>query len=225
MTAEIASFTIMFREALEAALVISIISTYLSKIGRKEQIKYLWYGSIIAIVASIALGGTILVVYSTLSGIAEEIFEGVTSLIAAGVLTFMIIWMAKNARGLKHEIQQRIDVTLTGRQIFGIASLAFIVVFREGLETVLWDRQELPAESLRISAVGHDIKLDDDRLLGLARPFDASGPAAQIDGAALGEPVGDVGSRLYLQIASYPPGTYHAPHDDVVRQGFGLAAG
>lgn len=56
-TAEIASFTIMFREALEAALVISIISTYLAKIGRKEQIKYLWYGSIIAIVASIILGG------------------------------------------------------------------------------------------------------------------------------------------------------------------------
>jgi len=138
LTAEIASFTIMFREALEAALVISIISTYLAKIGRKEQIKYLWYGTIIAIVASLALGGSILVIYSTLSGIAEEIFEGVTSLIAAGVLTFMIVWMAKNAKSLKKEIQQRIDSTLTGRQIFGIASLAFIVVFREGLETVLF---------------------------------------------------------------------------------------
>jgi len=138
LTAEIAAFTIMFREALEAALVISIISTYLAKIGRKEQIKYLWYGTIIAIVASLALGGSILVIYSTLSGIAEEIFEGVTSLIAAGVLTFMIVWMAKNAKSLKKEIQQRIDSTLTGRQIFGIASLAFIVVFREGLETVLF---------------------------------------------------------------------------------------
>lgn len=80
----------------------------------------------------------ILVIYSTLSGIAEEIFEGVTSLIAAGVLTFMIVWTAKNARSLKNEIQQRIDLTLTGRQMFGIASLAFIIVFREGLETVLF---------------------------------------------------------------------------------------
>ena len=138
MAAELASFIIMFREALEAALVISIIATYLVKIGKREQLKYLWYGSIIAVAASISLGVGILAVYSTLAGTAEEIFEGVTSLIAAGVLTFMIVWMAKNARSLKSELEQKIDVKITGGQIFGMATLAFIVVFREGLETVLF---------------------------------------------------------------------------------------
>ncbi len=138
MAVELASFTIMFREALEAALVISIISTYLVKTGNREQLKYLWYGSIIAVVASISLGAGILAVYSSLSGIAEEIFEGVTSLFAAGVLTFMIVWMAKNTRSLKSQLEQKIHMTITSGQMFGIAIIAFIVVFREGLETVLF---------------------------------------------------------------------------------------
>ncbi len=138
MAAELASFTIMFREALEAALVISIIATYLVKIGKRDQLKYLWYGSIIAVAASIFIGGVILAVYSTLSGIAEQTFEGVTSLIAAGVLTFMIVWMAKNARSIKSELEEKIHVKITSGQMFGIVTLAFIVVFREGLETVLF---------------------------------------------------------------------------------------
>lgn len=77
-------------------------------------------------------------VYGGLSGIATATFEGVASLTATVVLTYMIFWMAKNAQKIRGELEQRIEIAITKGQMFGIASLAFISVFREGLETVLF---------------------------------------------------------------------------------------
>jgi len=50
----------------------------------------------------------------------------------------MIFWMAKNAQKIKGELQQKIDIAITQGQLFGIVTLAFVAVFREGLETVLF---------------------------------------------------------------------------------------
>ena len=54
------------------------------------------------------------------------------------VLTYMIFWMSRNARKIKSELQEKIDVAVTTGYLFGITALAFIAVFREGLETVLF---------------------------------------------------------------------------------------
>ncbi len=132
------SFLIAFREALEAALIVVIIAAYLKKIGKVKLNRYLYFGAGVAIVASIILGAVVQVIYGQLSGVTEKMFEGVASLTATAVLTYMIFWMSGHAQKIKGELQKKIDIAITREQLFGIATLAFVAVFREGLETVLF---------------------------------------------------------------------------------------
>jgi len=132
------SFLIAFRESLEAALIIVIMAVYLRKMGKANLNRYLYLGTGVAISASVILAGFVQVVYGGLAGIAAEIFEGTASLAATVVLTYMIFWMSEHAKKIKGELQERIDVAITKGQLFGIATLAFVAVFREGLETVLF---------------------------------------------------------------------------------------
>ncbi|MFQ6087745.1 MAG: FTR1 family protein [Candidatus Methanofastidiosia archaeon] len=134
----LASFLITFREALEAFLIIGIIAAYLEKIGRRDLRKYLYLGVGTATLASLVLAFVFLKVYSGLEGRSEKLFEGFASLAASVVLTYMIFWMAESSKKLKGEIQEKIDFSITRGQLLGIAILAFIVVFREGVETVLF---------------------------------------------------------------------------------------
>jgi high-affinity iron transporter len=134
----IASFVIVFREALEAALIVSIIIAYLVKIGRRDLSKYLYLGAGLAMLVSLLLGGAVLVVYGSLPPGGTTIFEAAASVTAAAVLTYMILWMAQNARNIRGALQERIDTAVTTGTVLGIATLAFVSVFREGLETVLF---------------------------------------------------------------------------------------
>lgn len=134
----ITSFIITFREALEAALIVSIIIAYLGKIGRRDINKFLYLGTGLGVFGSILLGSLILSVYGGLPSGADKIFEGVASVTATMVLTYMIFWMAKNSQHIRSELQIKITSIVTTGQVFSIASLAFVSVFREGLETVLF---------------------------------------------------------------------------------------
>ncbi len=134
----ITSFVITFREALEAALIVSIILAYLGKIGRKDLYKYLYLGAGLAILTSISLGWVVLTFYGGLPEGLDNIFEGVASISATIVLTYMIFWMAQNATKIRGELQEKIDIAITSGYILGISTLAFVSVFREGLETVLF---------------------------------------------------------------------------------------
>ncbi|MFQ6118093.1 MAG: FTR1 family protein, partial [Candidatus Bipolaricaulia bacterium] len=134
----VASFLITFREALEAALIIGIIAAYLAKINRGDLLRYLYLGAGGAVLGSGLLGWIFTAVSGGLSGGAEKIFEGLAALSAAAVLTYMIGWMGRNARRIKGELEQRVEVSVSRGQLFGIAALAFIAVFREGAETVLF---------------------------------------------------------------------------------------
>jgi high-affinity iron transporter len=134
----LASFLITFREALEAALILGIITAYVAKIGRKDLNRYINIGIFAALIASLAVAMVFKTVYGELSGTAEQLFEGAAALTAAIVLTYMIFWMANNSRQIKSEVQEKIDLSISKGQMLGIAALAFIAVFREGVETVLF---------------------------------------------------------------------------------------
>lgn len=132
------SFLIALRESLEAALIIVIMAVYLQKLRKKNLNRYLYLGSGAAIAASIVLAVVVQAIYGGLAGIAAEVFEGAASLTATVVLTYMIFWMSKHAQKIKGELQEKIEIAVTKGQLFGIATLAFVAVFREGLETVLF---------------------------------------------------------------------------------------
>ena len=134
----LASFLITFREGLEAALIIGIIAAYVAKLGRKDLNRYINIGIISALVASLAVAFLFKVVYGELQGTAEQLFEGAAALTAAIVLTYMIFWMAQNSKQIKGEVQEKIDLSISKGQMFGIAALSFVAVFREGVETVLF---------------------------------------------------------------------------------------
>ena len=132
------SLLITFREALEAALIVAIIVSYLQKVGKSSLSRYAYLGSGAAILLSLALGYLVQSLYGGLSDVAAQLFEGIASLTAVAVLTYMIFWMTGHSRSIKGELHDKIDVAINRNELFSIASLAFVAVFREGLETVLF---------------------------------------------------------------------------------------
>jgi high-affinity iron transporter len=133
-----AAFLITLREGIEAALVISIILAYLNAIGRRDRHGTVWVGVGGADCLSLIVGGVIFAIAGGLSHTASEVFEGLASYLAVGVLTWMIFWMRRNAIRIKGELQERVDLALASGSTFALGALAFLVVGREGLETALF---------------------------------------------------------------------------------------
>lgn len=132
-----ASFVIALREGIEAALIVSIVLAYLKQIGASDRSRLVWWGTGLAIVLSAALGTAIFVAGAEFEGTAEQIFEGLVTLAAVGVLTWMIFWMRRQGARVKSELEERVDTALlTGG--LALAALAFVAVLREGIETALF---------------------------------------------------------------------------------------
>ena len=133
-----AELIIVFREVLEASLIVGILYTYLIKTDQETAIIKLWQGVLVALAASL-LGSLLFQKLSGgFQGQAEKLFEGFIMIIAAIVLGTMIIWMAKN-RNIADELEEKAAVALGSEKLgYGIFALAFISVFREGIETILF---------------------------------------------------------------------------------------
>jgi len=133
----VAGFLIIMRESIEAALIIGILLTYLTKVGHKELRKDIWLGTIAAILTSV---GAAMLFYFVLGGFEqyEEIIEGFAMIIAAIILAWVIIWMLKTGKDMKGKLEDRIELTISKEKRFGLIFLAFISVLREGIETVLF---------------------------------------------------------------------------------------
>jgi high-affinity iron transporter len=133
----IPSFVITFRETLEAALIIGIILSYLVKTNQSRYNSIVYISTASAILSSVLAAFLFNYFAGGFTGRAEEIFEGITMLIGAFLLTTMIIWMMKQ-KHIAVELESRIDKELTEAHKFGLFSLVFIAVLREGIETVIF---------------------------------------------------------------------------------------
>lgn len=131
-------YLITFRESFEAALIVSIMLSYMVRTGRRKLARYVWYGVYLSVLASLGLGLTIWFMYGVLPKILQMLFESFSAFVAVGVLSFMIYWMAVKGKHVREELEQRVETAVTKGSIIGLASMAFIVVFREGLESVLF---------------------------------------------------------------------------------------
>jgi len=132
------SFFITFREGLEAFLIAGIIISYLFKSRQKKYIKYVLFGVLLAVALSIALAFIIEIFLDGFEGRTEEIFEGSVLFIAVAVLTYMVFWMNRQAKNIRNDLETSVDKAVNRGRVFSLFFLGFIVVFREGAETVLF---------------------------------------------------------------------------------------
>ena len=135
----IPSFIITFREVLEAALVVGIILSYLVRVKQTKYNNIVYAGIISGIIASIIGAILFTLLAGGFTGRAEEIFEGITMLVGALLLTTMILWMMKQ-KHIARELEDKVAAELTKAYKFGIFSLVFIAILREGIETVIFLR-------------------------------------------------------------------------------------
>ena len=131
------TFLIALREGLEAALIIGILVAYLVKTNQRQSLPVLWTGVGVALAASFAFGAFLSFTTTQLSEAGEQMFAGVTSLVAVVLVTYMVFWMKRVARGLKSDLQGKIEYAMPLGKI-ALISAAFFAVAREGLETALF---------------------------------------------------------------------------------------
>ena len=122
-----AELIIMFREVLEASLIIGILYTYLKKSGNNSSIKMLWGGVSSAIIISIIASFIFQMIAGGFEGNASKIFEGIVMIVASVVLTTMIIWMAQN-KNISEDLKNQAKESLTSGFKYGIFTLAFVAV-------------------------------------------------------------------------------------------------
>jgi high-affinity iron transporter len=135
----VATFVIFLREGIEASMIVAILLAYLDRMGKREYFRDVLAGVAAALVVVLIGGITAYLTIKTYAGSrAQTIFETITYLLAAALLTYMTFWMRDHAQGLSDELRARTDVALDGGARWGLALLAFQAVGREGVETMVF---------------------------------------------------------------------------------------
>jgi high-affinity iron transporter len=133
------NFLIGLREGLEAALVVSILVAFLVKTDRRPLLRHVTVGVTAAVALSIGFGAVLQYTSTSLLRTFEsrEIFGGIASIVAVGFVTWMIFWMRRTARHIKADLTGKLDAAVAVGA-GAVVAMAFIAVFREGLETALF---------------------------------------------------------------------------------------
>lgn len=131
----IPTFVITLREGVEAALIVGIIAAFLVKEGRRDALRQMWLGVAIAIALCIGVAVILEVVGQDLPQKQQEGLETVIGLIAVMAVTYMIVWMRRNARGIKATLEGEAASALAAGSTLALVGMAFLAVLREGLET------------------------------------------------------------------------------------------
>lgn len=134
----LASLLLTLREGLEAALVIGIVLGVLQKLKKTNLNGAVWTGAGIAVALSAVTAIGFELIGMEFEGLGEQLFEGTAMLLAAGVLTWMIFWMQKTSVHLKAEIEAKTKDAIHGKGQQALFVLAFLAVFREGIELSLF---------------------------------------------------------------------------------------
>jgi len=136
-SAFIQAAVILLREGLEAMLVIAALAGYLTKAGAGHRIQALYGGSLAAVGASIIAAWLFAVLNS---GEHSDVLEGIIILVAASLMLYVSGWLMvkQNPRGWQDYLAHKADNALAQDTVWAVAALAFLAVFREGAETVLF---------------------------------------------------------------------------------------
>jgi high-affinity iron transporter len=132
------TFVIGLREGLEAALIVGIIAAFLSRQGRRDALRQVWLGVGAAVVLCLAVGVGLHAVERSLPQREQEALETVIGLLAVAMVTWMILWMRRNARLLKGGLESAAASALASGSAQALVAMAFLAVLREGFETAVF---------------------------------------------------------------------------------------
>src|SRR5579864_636769 len=165
----VATFVIFLREGIEASMIVAILLAYLDRLGERSHFRDVFIG-VAAALGLVLVGGVVayLTIKDYAGSRAQTIFEAVTYLVAAVVLTYMTFWMRDHSMTLADELRAKTTSALDGRARWGLGLLAFQAVGREGLETMVFTLAIVFATSAHGAIIGGAIGLVASLALALA---------------------------------------------------------
>jgi len=133
------TFLIAFRESLEAFLLVGILLAYLRQLDASRYAIWIYVGVVAGLLAALGAAFVLQFVISELNNDTYRlILTAAIMLLAAAVLSYMAIWMQKQAKEATGAAKEQLAKHVSTGNIFGVAFLAFISVWREGMETILF---------------------------------------------------------------------------------------
>jgi high-affinity iron transporter len=131
----IPTFVIALREGVEASLIVGIIAAFLVKEERRDALRQMWVGVAVAIALCLGVAVILRIVGQDLPDRGQESLETVIGLVAVAAVTYMIVWMRRNARGIKSALEGEAASALAAGSTMALVAMAFLAVLREGFET------------------------------------------------------------------------------------------
>jgi high-affinity iron transporter len=132
------TFVIGLREGLEASLIVGIVAGFLGRQGRRDALRQVWIGVASAVLICVAVGVALQMISAELPQAEQEGLETVIGILAVGMVTYMIVWMRRHARGLKDELEGAASHALARGSAVALVAMAFLAVLREGFETAVF---------------------------------------------------------------------------------------
>jgi high-affinity iron transporter len=132
------TFVIGLREGLEAALIVGICAAFLRQRGRRDAMRWMWLGVVVAVALCAAAGVALRLAEEQLPQRQQEQLETVVGLLAVGMITWMVLWMRRHSQGLRAELEGRAGAALAEGSVVALVGIAFAAVLREGLETAVF---------------------------------------------------------------------------------------
>ncbi len=133
-----ATFLITLREAFEASLLLGLVYTYLDKVGAREHFRWVSLGGALGLAASVGMGVAVGFLSGPLLDLGPDLIGAAVLFLAVVLLTWHAWWMQQHARGIRGQIEERIDRARTTQRLWIVGLIAFTGVFREGAETVVF---------------------------------------------------------------------------------------
>src|SRR6478672_10134362 len=127
------TFVSGLREGVEASLIVGIVAAFLRQQGRRDALRAVWAGVLLAVTLCVGVAIALQVVDQSLPQRQQEQLETVVAAIAVGMVTFMIVWMRRHARGLAGELRASAGHALAEGSAAALVAMAFFAVLREGL--------------------------------------------------------------------------------------------
>jgi high-affinity iron transporter len=149
------SLLIIVREGFEAIIIVGAIIAYLLKSGNKKSTLPVYWGSLIALGVSVLMAWILNRITSVAGGQNQEIIEGATMLLAVAVLFYVSNWMVSKAEAEAWAgyIEGKVQSSITRGSMFSLAFAAFLAVFREGAETILFYQALLASTETYINMI------------------------------------------------------------------------